>query len=243
MITKVSLAQSKGLNGKAAELYPKPVKNQPVQRAGDLGTLMHIANVNKASIAGQSFLISGNCKIPYLSVGTKLTIMMGAEEELGQFLVTEIVHQLEVGNQYSSRFKAVGGDINVIPVAIRQAPAAEPQLAVVKKNDDPAGQGRVRVQFQWQEGDNMTDWIRVVTPDAGGSGDKVAKNRGFVFIPEVNDLVVVNFRDGNIDAPYVAGSLHHGNIAAGGGKGNKTKSLTTRSGSTLPSMMKPTRLL
>ena len=218
---------------KAAELYPRPVKNRPVQRAADLGTLMHIAEVNKATIAGQSFLISGNCKIPYLTTGTKLTIMMGVEESLGEFLVTEVTHHLEVGNQYTSTFKAVGGDINVIPVPILAAPTAEAQLAVVKKNDDPAGQGRVRVQFQWQEGDNMTDWIRVATPDAGGSGEKVAKNRGFVFIPEINDLVVVHFRDGNIDAPYVSGSLHHGTIAGGGGKGNKSKSLTTRSGSTV----------
>jgi hypothetical protein len=29
------------------------------------------------------------------------------------------------------------------------------------------------------------------------------------------------------------GSLHHGSIASGGGQGNKTKSLTTRSGSTV----------
>jgi uncharacterized protein involved in type VI secretion and phage assembly len=77
----------------------------------------------------------------------------------------------------------------------------------------------------------MSDWIRVLSPEAGGSGEKVAKNRGFVFVPEVGDLVMVGFRDGNCDAPYVSGSLHHGHIAAGGGKGNKSKSLTTRSGS------------
>ncbi len=218
---------------KSAEIYPKPVKNRPIQRAGDLGTLTHIVNINKATIAGQGFSLTATCKIPYLVPGTKLTIMMGLDTELGEFLVTEVSHHLKTGNQYSSSFKAVAGDINVIPTPILKVPTAEPQLAVVKKNDDPQGQGRVRVQFQWQEGDNMSDWIRVATPDAGGSGDKVAKNRGFVFIPEINDLVVVNFRDGNVDAPYVASSLHHGKIAGGGGKGNKTKSLTTRSGSTV----------
>ncbi len=218
---------------KSAQLYPKPVKNRPVQRAGDAGTLLHVASVNQATIAGSTFSIIGTCKVPYLTTGTKLTIMMGADQELGEFIITQVAHHLEVNNRYSSTFTAIGGDSNVIPTPILQAPTVETQLAVVKKNDDPQGQGRVRVQFQWQEGDNMSDWIRVATPDAGGSGDKVAKNRGFVFIPEVGDLVIVNFRESNIDAPYVASSLHHGKIAGGGGKGNKSKSLTTRSGSTV----------
>jgi type VI secretion system secreted protein VgrG len=102
----------------------------------------------------------------------------------------------------------------------------------VKKNDDPDGQGRVRVQLHWQEQDTMTDWIQVMSPD-GGSSDKVAKNRGFVFIPEVGGLVMVGYRDGNCDAPFVLGSLPHGPASGGGGKGNKTKSLTSRSGSTV----------
>jgi uncharacterized protein involved in type VI secretion and phage assembly len=91
----------------------------------------------------------------------------------------------------------------------------------------------VRVQFQWQEGSQLTDWITVMSPDAGGSGEKVAKNRGFVFIPEVGDLVMVGFRNQHPDVPFVMGSLHHGDIASGGGQGNSNKSLTTRSGSTL----------
>jgi uncharacterized protein involved in type VI secretion and phage assembly len=39
----------------------------------------------------------------------------------------------------------------------------------------------VQVQFDWQEGSDTTNWIRVMTPDAGGS-DKVSKNRGFMSI-------------------------------------------------------------
>ena len=86
------------------------------------------------------------------------------------------------------------------------SPLAQPELGVVKKNDDPDGQGRVRVQLHWQEQDTMTDWIQVMSPD-GGSSDKVAKNRGFVFIPEVGDLVMVAYRDGNCDAPFRAGQF------------------------------------
>jgi uncharacterized protein involved in type VI secretion and phage assembly len=217
---------------KSDEVFSQKVKSKPVQRAGTHGALEHVATVTKATTAGNSFTVTGTCKVPYLVPGTKVTVMLG-ENELGEYLITEVDHQLTTGNQYTSHFKAVAGDINIIPTPILQAPACEPQLAVVKKNDDPDGQGRVRVQFQWQEGDNLSDWVRVLTPDAGGGGDKVAKNRGFVFIPEVGDLVMVAFRDGNPDMPFVMGSMFHGKVGGGGGQGNKSKSLTTRSGSTV----------
>ena len=179
-----------------------------------------------------SFTLRGTCKIPYLSPGCRLTILMG-DTPLGDYLVTAVEHHLSPGNHYTSTFTAVGGEVEIVPTPVIKAPAAEAELAVVRHNDDPQGQGRVRVQFQWQEASQLTDWIRVMSPDAGGGGDKVAKNRGFVFIPEVGDLVMVAYRDGNPDAPFVLGSMHHGKVAGGGGQGNKTKGLTTRSGSTV----------
>ena len=111
-------------------------------------------------------------------------------------------------------------------------PTAEPQMATVVRNDDPRGIGRVQVRMNWQTDNMQTGWIRVMTPDAGSS-DKVNTNRGFVFIPEVDDKVLVGFRNGDPNRPYVMGSLFNGYTAAGGGEGNKIKSITTRSGSTL----------
>jgi uncharacterized protein involved in type VI secretion and phage assembly len=89
--------------------------------------------------------------------------------------------------------------------------------------------GRVQVRFDWQGGGDNTEWIRVLTPDAGSSG-KVSKNRGFVFIPEVSDQVMVGFVHSHPDRPYVMGGLFHGKIGSGGGKGNNVKSLSSKSG-------------
>jgi len=72
-----------------------------------------------------------------------------------------------------------------------------------------------------------TGWIRVMTPDG------VETNRSFVFIPEVGDHVLVGFRHGDPNRPYVMGSLFNGQTGKGGGEGNCCKSITTRSGSTL----------
>jgi phage-related baseplate assembly protein len=88
------------------------------------------------------------------------------------------------------------------------------------------------VQMNWQTGNMSTNWIRVMTPD-GGSSDEVRTNRGFVFIPEVGDYVLVGFRHGDPNRPYVMGSLFNGTTGAGGFAENHKKSLTTRSGSTI----------
>ena len=69
-------------------------------------------------------------------------------------------------------------------------------------------------------------------PDAGIS-NKVSTNRGFVFIPEKDDIVLVGFRYDDPKRPFVMGSLFNGKTGTGGDSGNKKKSLTTRSGCTL----------
>lgn len=76
--------------------------------------------------------------------------------------------------------------------------------------------------MNWQSGNMKTSWIRVMTPDAGSS-DAVSKNRGLVFIPEKDDIVLVGFRYGDPNRPFVFGSLFNGITGTGGGSGNKKK--------------------
>ncbi|XKW96140.1 phage baseplate assembly protein V [Tenacibaculum maritimum] len=86
--------------------------------------------------------------------------------------------------------------------------------------------------MHWQTGEMKSAWIRVLTPD-GGSSDMVAANRGFVFIPEIGDQVLISFRYNDPNRPFVMGSLYNGQTGAGGSSKNKIKSITTRSGSTI----------
>lgn len=216
---------------KSDELYSSAVKHHPWQYVTGQGDLLRITKVNKSASAAKAFVLEGQSKHPAPRPGLRMRIMMGTEE-MGEYLVTEVQHYLENVDTYSCSFRAIPADLEVLPLRNGIQPVCEPQIAIVKKNDDPTGQGRVRVQFQWQEGDNMTPWLRVMTPDAGSS-DKVSKNRGFVFVPEVGDQVMVGFEQGNPDAPFVLGSLFHGKISTGGGSGNNSKSLSTKSGHTV----------
>lgn len=72
--------------------------------------------------------------------------------------------------------------------------------AVVTANKDPEKLGRVKVKFPLREGELQTDWIRVATLMGGSS-------MGTLFIPEVNDEVLVAFLMGRLDSPVVIGSL------------------------------------
>ncbi len=85
----------------------------------------------------------------------------------------------------------------------------------------------------WQQTKNLrTPWLRVMTPDAGSSGE-VSTNRGMVFIPEVGDHVMLGFRYNDPNRPFVMGSLFNGTIGAGGSTSNNIKSIYTRTGSTI----------
>jgi len=77
------------------------------------------------------------------------------------------------------------------------------QIGIVSDNADPSKLGRVRVQLPYLGHDFVTDWARVVAPGNG-------PNRGFVWLPEVKDEVLVAFHHGDVSEPYVLGGLWNG---------------------------------
>ena len=59
--------------------------------------------------------------------------------------------------------------------------------------------GMVEVKFRWLGG-NLTSWARVAVPMAGN-------DRGFYFMPDVGDEVLLAFDHGDVYSPYVIGGL------------------------------------
>lgn len=73
-------------------------------------------------------------------------------------------------------------------------------VATVTNNKDPEKLGRVKLKFPLRENEHETDWVSVATMMAGAS-------RGSLFLPEVNDEVLVAFLLGNLNQPIVIGAL------------------------------------
>jgi uncharacterized protein involved in type VI secretion and phage assembly len=95
-----------------------------------------------------------------------------------------ILDQLTDGNSEGSRINGIA-------------------TGIVTNNQDPDELGRVKIFFPWLSEDNETDWARVVTWMAGSG-------MGSFFLPEVDDEVLVAFEHGDINCPYVIGSLWNG---------------------------------
>lgn len=191
------------------------------------------------SVAGSTsvntFVTTGRTSVPFLYPGCVADMEMlkpGTKQAtyFTRLMITEMHHSVDKLGNYTGHFEAVGADTGYLPKPTFNEPKAEPQFATVIDNEDEIG--RVQVRFDWQGGNSCTEWIRVMTPDAGSS-DKVGKNRGFVFIPEIGDQVMVGFIHSHPDRPYVMGGLFHGQIGAGGGSGNNVKSLSSKSGNKL----------
>ena len=220
-------------------LFSEPVNAPTRQRVDNKGELENFVKKQKAAMAANMEVLTGTCYNPGVIIGSQINVKVSklkeasfVKEDYGKFLVIGIEHHVSENGKYYNSFEAVPASTEVLPVGNIIAPVAEPQIAFVKKNNDPDNMGRVMVQMLWQKGNEMTDWIRVMTPDAGG-GKGGAKNRGFVVVPEEGDQVLVCFHYNDPGKPFVMGSLFHGKSGGGGGGGNKTKSLTDLSGNTI----------
>ena len=189
------------------------------------------------SKAAEVLVTSGKTSLPFLYPGCITDIEMRKPDSnettyFTKLMVIETIHEVDARGYYNGSFKAIASDTGFLPRPEYSIPVAEPQFAKVISNTDPKNQGRVQVQLDWQSGQDTTEFIRVMSPDAGSS-DKVGKNRGFMSIPEVGDQVIVNFVHLHPDRPFVMGGMYHGGIGAGGGEGNNVMSFSGRSGAEL----------
>lgn len=222
------------------EMFKKPAYQYAQSRVRYMQEMeMYVRKKQEAETAESHYVI-GTSENTELTVGCAVKLTSSflerrrsiTSESLGEFIIIEISHTVGEASYYVNKFKAIPAVTHTLPAPDIAMPMAETQMARIVNNTDPRGKGRVQVQMNWQTEGMHTDWIRVMTPD-GGSSDDVKSNRGFVFIPEVGDQVLVGFRYNDPNRPYVMGSLFNGTTGGGGGQGNKCKSITTRSGSTL----------
>ncbi len=65
---------------------------------------------------------------------------------------------------------------------------------------DPLALGRVQVQLPMIDDIELSPWARIATPMAGIA-------HGHYFIPNLGDEVLIAFENGELNAPYVIGSL------------------------------------
>jgi type VI secretion system secreted protein VgrG len=191
-------------------------------QAPDSSTLAEMVKLQTNGKDANSVFYSGLSYLP-LGIGQKFAIQNKTVEH--NLVVIEVTHNSEVHGNYSCNFKAIPSDVAAPHYTNVHAYAkSKSQPAKVIDNNDPEGMGRVKVEFYWAGGSMKSDWMRKIQPYAGGG-------KGFYFVPEVGEEVLVGFEGGSAERPYVKGSHYNGSESSGySSSGNDIKVIQTRSG-------------
>ena len=167
-----------------------------------------------------SLKVTGRSRDPRLRMNTFACLTDINARAMETYRVIKISHY-HSGMNYENSFEGIPLMRTPADYNAEAFPRAEQQPAIVKDNNDPQGMGRVRVQFFWQKGEQLSPWIRMIQPYAGSG-------KGFYFIPEVGEEVMVDFENGNAERPFVLGAHYNG--AAKSGYKPTTKAIHTQSG-------------
>ena len=100
------------------------------------------------------------------------------------------------------------------------------EVGIVTNVQDPQKLGRIKVQLPRLPDGPETNWARVAQPAAGAG-------RGFYWLPEVGDEVLIAFELGQASCPYVLGALWNGQDKPMNGAyadDNTTRMIQTKSG-------------
>jgi uncharacterized protein involved in type VI secretion and phage assembly len=192
--------------------------------AGEYQELLELASAGKM---GGSVVAIGHSRNEALQPGNTVSIG-GTLDAQGDYGLLKVIHRWTNAG-YTNEFWCTPWTNYYDLEACKPTMMRGVVPARVVDQNDPRKMGRIKIQYDWQES-GETGWVRMVTPHAGS-------DRGFMFMPEKGDEVLVAFEHGDPERPYVLGSLWNGvdqapREAFWGGdiENNDVKRIVTKSG-------------
>ncbi len=184
----------------------------------------HVEQYTKAKGIKQ-VIATGESDHPGVHLGAVINV-----QGYGRYRITKITHTNTEGGIYKNVFEAISAEVTVYPkMDIHDFPKSDIQIAKVTDNNDPEGLGRVKAQFVWQrQSGQTTPWIRMMTPHAGA-------DKGFHFIPEIDEEIIIGFENNCAEKPFVMGALYNGTAKPDSWQtdANNIKAIRSRSGHTV----------
>ena len=209
----------------------KYLVNEPLVRNSNAATELAKAVANR--LIGHFVEAEGTCGgNPKILAGQKVKIARVGTRFSGDYFVTAATHTYQQKLGYVTHFSVSGQHpttlLSTIGVGREYRAAPSIAVALVTDNQDPENMGRVKVMYPAFSDTDSSYWARIATPSAGN-------DRGFYFLPEVNDEVLVAFEQGDINSPYVIGSLWNGKDKApqSASDAKDKRMIKTRSGHTI----------
>lgn len=147
---------------------------------------------------------------PVLAAGVAVRITNVGDQFKGQYTLTRVKHAFGPDG-YLTFFEMSGRRdrslLGLVSGGLNMRSSSTPTLGVVSgqvtQNDDPDKTGKVKLKFPWLDDKFESDWVRVAQLGAG-------PDSGAVWLPEVDDEVLVAFEYGDARRPYVLSSLWNG---------------------------------
>lgn len=180
------------------------VVDQPVSTAEEAKALA----LGLSNDIGREYVeAEGECDgDPRVQAGVRITISGVGQRFSGPYFVTSATHVYDEAG-YRTTFSIAGRQPNTLDRLLGSDRAPEwaqgrvsgVVTGLVTNLNDPDDLGRVKVKYAWL-GEVESDWVRLASPMAG-------PERGFYFMPEINDEVLIAFEHGDVHRPYVVGAL------------------------------------
>ncbi len=184
------------------------VVRRPVwtQREADTIAQALLDEINSGFVEAEGVAI-GN---PQLLAGKKVNITKIGNRFSGTYVVTGARH-IYAQEGYETHFTVQGARPRLMTDLLQDQSVFDSDErfwggvvpAIVTNINDPDSKGRVKLQYPWMDTKLESGWARV---SALGAGNE----RGFLWLPEVQDEVLVAFEHGDFNRPYVVGGLWNG---------------------------------
>jgi uncharacterized protein involved in type VI secretion and phage assembly len=184
----------------------RPLPQQPMVD----GAAASIAEIISGAFAEADGVAIGN---PDLKAGSTVSVGVVGDHFEGRYTLSGARHVFGE-NGYRTHFVISGRqDRSLLGLASMGAsnghasaggqPINGVVVAIVTDNNDPNNAARVKLKFPWLDDSYESDWARLAQLGAG-------PNSGALWIPQVNDEVLVAFEHGDIRRPFVVGNLYNG---------------------------------
>ena len=178
------------------------IVNRPVGTQAEADTLAQ----SICDEIGQGF-ITADCICfgnPAVQAGAVVKLEGLGKRFSGNYRVTHARHRYDASG-YTTEFSLGGRHTATIGELLSMKSGTGessmcPVLGVVTNNDDPNGQGRVKVKIPTLKDSEESQWARLVAPGAGNK-------RGLQWLPEVGDEVLVLFEHEEVHKPLIIGGL------------------------------------
>lgn len=184
------------------------VVRRPVatQREADMLAQALLDEINAGFIEADGVAIGQ----PKLKAGMKVKIKNVSSKFAGEYMVTAARH-IYTPEGYETHFSVQGARPQLMTDLIENQSVFsdhEPYWggvvpAIVTNINDPDKKGRIKVKYPWLDTRLESHWTRVAAVGAGNQ-------RGLLWMPEINDEVLVAFEHGDFNRPYIIGTLWNG---------------------------------